>query len=226
MADALHEAAVAGDHIGVVIDQLGSEARGQHALGQRHANRIAEPLAQGASRGLDTWRMAVFRVARGAAAELAEVAQLLERHLGIAGQIEQRIKQHRAVAGREHEPVAVRPGGVGGVVFQEPREQDGGHIRHAHRHPGMAGIGLLDRIHGQRPDGVGEVRMAGSGGGSGAGQRRGAGHRASEKRAVRVWRGVRPTGFAWRSRDRGRQAFRGRAEDAPRRPGASTLRRG
>ena len=53
--------------------------------------------------------MAVFRVAGGLGAELTELLQLLDRHVRVAGQIEQRVEQHRAVAGREHEAVAVGP---------------------------------------------------------------------------------------------------------------------
>ena len=79
------------------------------------------------------------------------------RHAGIAGQVQQRVEQHRAVPGRQHEAVAVRPVGRGGIELQELREQHGRHVGHAHRHAGMAGLGLLDRVHGQRPDGVGHV---------------------------------------------------------------------
>jgi hypothetical protein len=43
--------------------------------------------------------------------QLAEMLDLVERHVDIAGQIEQRIQQHRAVPGRQHEAVAVRPFG-------------------------------------------------------------------------------------------------------------------
>ena len=79
------------------------------------------------------------------------------RHLGVAGEIKQRVEQHRAVPGGEHEAVAVGPVGVGGIELQEAGEQHGGHVGHAHGHAGMAGIGLLHRVHGQRADGVGHV---------------------------------------------------------------------
>ena len=71
--------------------------------------------------------------------------------------MEQRVEQHRAVAGRQHEAVAVRPIGSGGVELQEAGEQHGGDVGHAHRHAGMAGFGLLHRVHGERPDGIGHV---------------------------------------------------------------------
>ena len=104
--------------------------------------------------------MAIFGVARRARAELAEALELLDRHLRVAGEVEQRVEQHRAMAGGQHEAVAVGPFGVRGVELQEAREQHGGDVGHAHGHAGMAGIGLLHRVHGQRPDGIGHVLVS------------------------------------------------------------------
>ena len=160
VADALHQAAVAGDDVGVVVDQLVAEAGGQVALGQRHADRVGEALAQRPGRGLDAERVAVLGVAGGAGAQLAEALQLVQRHVRIAGEVEQRVEQHRAVAGRQHEAVAVGPVGMLRVELQEPRPQHGGDVGHAHGHAGMAGLGLLDGVHGERPDGVGEGGVA------------------------------------------------------------------
>ena len=83
----------------------------------------------------------------------------LDRHVRIAGQIEQRIEQHRAVAGRQHEAVAVGPARVGGIEFEELREQHRRDVGHAHRHARMAGLGFLDRVHRQEADGVGHRRV-------------------------------------------------------------------
>ena len=66
------------------------------------------------------------------------------------------------MAGGEHEAVAVGPGRIGRVEFEEAREQHGGDIGRAHRQAGMAGIGLLDRVHGQRADGVGHAVVIGA----------------------------------------------------------------
>ena len=77
----------------------------------------------------------------------------------IAGEIEQRIEQHRAVAGRQDETVAVGPVRVGGIVLQELREQHRGDIRHAHRQAGVAGFGLLDGVHGEEANGIGHPVM-------------------------------------------------------------------
>ena len=138
VADALHQAAVADDHIGAVRDQRIAEARRQHALGERHADAVGEPLGEGPGGGLDAAGKAVFGMPGGAAAELAEGAQLVDGHVRMAGEMEHRIKQHRAVAGGQHQPVAVGPVGGGGIEAEESMDQHGGDIGHAHGHAGMA----------------------------------------------------------------------------------------
>ena len=107
--DAFHQAAVAGQHIGVVVDEVVAEGGVHDALGDREADRIAEALAERAGRGLDAGGMAVFGMAGGLGAELAEVLDLVDGHVLVAEEIEQRIEQHRAVAGRQDEAVAVGP---------------------------------------------------------------------------------------------------------------------
>ena len=161
VADALHQVAVARDHVGAVVDQIRPEPGAQMALGERHADRVAEALAERPGGGLDAGRMAELGMARGARAELAEAPQLLEVHRGVAGQEEQRVQQHRAVPGRQHEAVAIGPLGRARVEAQELREQDRGDVGHAHGHAGMAGLGRLDRIHRERADGVGQIAVAG-----------------------------------------------------------------
>ena len=96
------------------------------------------------------------------------------RHALVAGQMQQRVEQHRAVAGRQHEAVAVRPGRVGGIEFEEAREQHGRDIGHAHRHAGMAGLRLLDGVDRQEADRVGHFRMRDIGCGWQCGTRAGA----------------------------------------------------
>ena len=63
LADAFHQAAVAADDVGVVIDDIAAEALGEQALGEREAHRVAEALAERPGRGLDAAGMAVFGVA-------------------------------------------------------------------------------------------------------------------------------------------------------------------
>ena len=138
LADALHEAAVTRDHISVVIDDLIAIALVEQPLGERHADGVAEPLPKRPGGRLDAGGMTIFGMARRLGVELAEPLQLLDVHPRHAGEVEQRIEQHRSVAGREHEAVAVGPIRMGGVEFQEAGEQHRCHVGHAHRHAGMA----------------------------------------------------------------------------------------
>ena len=69
VADAFHQVAVAGDDIGLVIDQLVAEAGIEDALGQRHADGIGDALAQRAGGGLDAGQVAIFGMAGAGAAD-------------------------------------------------------------------------------------------------------------------------------------------------------------
>src|SRR5579872_111848 len=154
VADALHQIAVAGDDIYLVLDKLVAEARVEMPLCQRHADGIADALAERSGGGLDSRQIAMLGMAGARAADLAEIFDLIQRRSGIAGEIEQRIQQHRAMPGRQHETVAVGPLGIGGIEFQELRKKNGGSVRHSHRQPGMAGFRLFDGIHRESADGV------------------------------------------------------------------------
>ena len=99
--NALHEAAVAGKHVRVVINDLvprAVELRGEHFLRERHADTVGKALTQRPGRRLDTQRRLVLRVPGGAAAELPEALDLLETQR-VARKVEQRVQQHAAVAG-------------------------------------------------------------------------------------------------------------------------------
>ena len=159
LADAFHQAAVAADDIGVMVHQVRAEAGSHAALRQGHADRIGEALAERAGRGLDPGGEAVLRVARGAAAELAEVADLVDVDVRIPGEIKQRIEQHRAVTVRQHEAVPVGPIGTRGIELEEAAEEHGRDVGKAQRHAGMTGAGLLHRIHRKGADGIGHVRV-------------------------------------------------------------------
>ena len=159
LGDAFHQVAVGDEHIGRMVDDFGPEQRGEMALGDRHADGVGNALAERTRRGLDPGGVAVFGMAGRERTELTEALDLVDRHLLVAGEMKQRVEQHRAVAGREHEAVAVGPGRIGRVEFQEARKQDGGDIGRAHRQAGVARLRLLDRIHRQRADGVGHTIM-------------------------------------------------------------------
>ena len=159
VGDALHEAAVPQKHPGVVIDHLVAlavVAGGERLLGNRHAHRVAQALAQRAGGGLDPRRVAVLRVAGGLAVQLAKVLELLHRQR-VARQVQQRVDQHGPVAVGQHEAVPAGPLGVGGVVAEIVVPQHLGDVRHAHGSAGVAAVGPLHRVHAEGADGVGEV---------------------------------------------------------------------
>ena len=155
LADTFHQAAVPGDDIGEMINHPGPPAGAQRFLGNGKADGIGQPLAQRAGGGLNALGMAELRVACRDRPPLAEIADLPDGHVGRTGQVQQCIKQHRAMPGGQDETVAVRPIGGRGVKAQVPLEQHGRHIGHAHRHAGMARVGSGHTIQGQRTDRAG-----------------------------------------------------------------------
>ena len=146
IADTLHHVAVRGEDPGPVIDQVAAELPRQEALGDGHADGVAEPLAQRAGGGLDADGVAVFGVPRGLRTPLAEVADVVEREV-VARQVEQGVQQQRRVAAGEHEPVAIRPVGVSRRVFQVASPEHVPRRGKRHRGAGMPRIGRLDGIH-------------------------------------------------------------------------------
>ena len=166
MGDALHQAAVAADRVDVEVEELGAVARRQPLRGDRHADRGRDALAERAGRRLDARGPAVLGVARRLRVELAEALDVVEADGGVAddlvvgvdrphpGEVQQRVEQHRGVAGGEHEAVAAGPDRVGRVEAQEALPERVGDRRERHRRPGMAGVRLLDRVDRERADRV------------------------------------------------------------------------
>ena len=148
MAEALHEIAVRGQHVGVVVEQLGPEAGAQEPLGDGHADRVAEALAQRAGGDLDAGGVAGLGMAGGGGTPLAEVLQIVELE-PVPGQVQVRVEQHRGVPAGEDQTIAVGPFGIGGVVAHHPREQHVG--RRGQRHGGalVPGPRLVGHVHGQ-----------------------------------------------------------------------------
>ncbi len=154
VADAFHQVAVAGDDIGAVVHQRVAEARVQVAFRNRHADSIGDALAERAGGRLNPAGVAVLRMSCARRANFAEGLDVLDRHVRIAGEIEERIKKHRTVTGRQDEPVAVGPMRVGRIEFQEFGEQNSRRIGHAHRQSRMAGFRVLDGVHRKRANRV------------------------------------------------------------------------
>ena len=159
MRNAFHHAAVAEERVGVVRYELDAgpvELPRQQLLRDRHADGVGDALPERSGRGLHAGRDAILRVPGGCRMQLAEAPELRQRQV-IAAQVQQCVQQHRAVAVRDHEAVPVRPLRIRRVVPQVTPPQHLRDFGHAHRHAGMAGIRLLDRIHrqsAQRIDGI------------------------------------------------------------------------
>jgi hypothetical protein len=144
------------------------EAVRQEAFRDRHADRIRRPLAQRPGRGLHAGSQAVLGVAGSAASPLAEGLDVVERQV-VTREMKEAVEQHRAVAGRENEAVAIGPMRIVRIVLQESLPQDVCHRGGAERQPGMARVSFLHRVDRQRADGVDAERVEGvSAGGQGA----------------------------------------------------------
>ena len=76
LADAFLQAAVADEGVGVVVDQAGAEAGIEVCLGDRHAERVGDALAERAGRDLDAAGRIELRMAFAVRAELAEALDL------------------------------------------------------------------------------------------------------------------------------------------------------
>jgi hypothetical protein len=156
--NAFHQATVAGESVGVMVDDgmsVAVELRSEAAFRDRHAHRVCQTLTQRAGRGFHARCVAVFRVAGRLRMQLPECLEVVDRQV-VAGQVQQRIQQHRTVSVRQHEAVAVGPVGIGRIVAQVTPPQHFRNLRHAHRCTGVTGIGFLHGIHRQCPDGTGD----------------------------------------------------------------------
>ncbi|MGZ2441959.1 hypothetical protein ACVI55_004395 [Sinorhizobium medicae] len=80
--------------------------------------------------------------------QLSMIFQILNRH-PVAGEMQQRIGQHRTMPVRLNETVTVDPSRIDRIVPEKIVPKHLGNIRHAHCGPGMAGIGLLHDVDSQ-----------------------------------------------------------------------------
>jgi hypothetical protein len=165
----LHHVAVAAEHVDVIVEQLEPGpvvCRRKPAPGDGHPDAHGDALAERAGGGLDPGRPAVFRVPGTATPRLAEALDVVQRHRGPvgrligrvrradAGQVDQAVEQHGGMARGEHEPVAVGPVRVLGVVAQHPLPEGVRRRRHPHGRAGVPGLRLLHGIDRERPDRV------------------------------------------------------------------------
>ena len=153
--DALHQAAIARDHPGAVIDQIVAEHRVQMPFRHRHADRHCDTLPQRPGGAFHPVEQEILRVTRAGAGKLTEALDVVHRRRSIAGEVQQAVDQHRTVARAQHETIAIRPVRRGWIKLQMAGEQYRRRIGHAHRHPRMARIGGLNRVHRQGADRIG-----------------------------------------------------------------------
>jgi hypothetical protein len=131
----------------------------RHLRGKSVANRIADALAEGTGRCLDSDGLGELGVTGSLAVELAEVLYLLHRQV-IARKMEPTVEEHAAVTRREDKTVAVEPFGLGGIIAEIAAEEHRADLRGAEGQAEVAGIALVDGIDGE---------AAGFGGGLGKG---------------------------------------------------------
>src|SRR5690606_29924593 len=105
MTDTFHQIAVTGDDVGPVVDDFGPVLGREMTFGEGHADGSRQSLAERAGRGLDPGGVPILRVTGRAAPELPEVFDVVQGYRSVAGQMQQRIQQHRAVSRGEHEAV-------------------------------------------------------------------------------------------------------------------------
>ena len=159
VGDTFHEAAVAEERIGVVINNLVArtvELRCQGLLGNGETNGVGNALAEGAGGRFNARGVAIFGMARGLGVQLTEILDVVDGNV-VTAQVQQGVLQHGAVTVGQHEAVPVGPLRVGRVVAQVIVPQYLGDIRHTHGRTRVAGLGFLNRIHAQRANGVGEI---------------------------------------------------------------------
>ena len=165
MADPLHQAAVADQRVGVVVDDVVAELGVEHRLGDRHPGGVGDPLSERAGGHLDAVRRFELGVPRSVRAQLAEGADLLDRERPVAGEVQQRVDQRRAVPVGLDEAVAVRPLRERRVELQVAVEQRRADVGGPQRRPGVAVAGARDGVHGEEADRVGHLlRSDGHGG--------------------------------------------------------------
>ena len=158
-ADALLEVAVGGQDVDLVVEEAlaGRGVGVEHAVDascrQRHADGVADALAQRAGRDLDAGGVAELGVAGGLGAPGAQRLEVVELEAE-AAEVELGVEGDASVAARQHEAVAGDPLGVGRVVAHDLLEEQVRHRREAHGGAGVAVADLLDRVHRQDPGGV------------------------------------------------------------------------
>ena len=153
---AFHQVAVGDKAVGVVVDHR--EVRlvvpgCQHAFRQGKAYAHGKAVAQGAGGYVHPGGDAVFRMARGLAAPLPEVFQVVKGQI-VACQVQHGVQQRRAVARGQDEAVPVEPFGVRRIIFHKFIPYGIHQGRCAQRESGVPGFCLLYFVCREEPQGL------------------------------------------------------------------------
>jgi hypothetical protein len=154
--DPFHQVAVACDEPGMMVDDrvsIAIERRGEMALGERHADRVGQSLAERARCGLHARGVSHFRMAGRLASPLTELLDVVERQI-VPAQEERRVEQHRRVAAGEYDPIAIGPMRIGGIVPNVAVVERVCERRERHRCARVPRFRLLHRVHREGANGV------------------------------------------------------------------------
>ena len=94
MAYTLLQTAITNERVGVVVHQIGTKARTLIGFGYRHTHRIGNTLPQWPRGNFDTCFRFILRMASTDRTEHTETLNLIQTHLLVTGQVEQRVDQH------------------------------------------------------------------------------------------------------------------------------------
>jgi hypothetical protein len=157
--DTLHEAAIAEEAVGVVVDEIETrlvEAGSGVSLGNGKTDSVGNTLAEGASGDLNARGVVSLGVAGGPAVHPSEGLKVIETQV-IAEEVKEGILEHAAMAVGQNEAVTVEPVGVLGVELHELVEENVGNGSHAHGSTGVSRVtveGSIGRQHTDAVDGL------------------------------------------------------------------------
>ena len=123
----------------------------QMGLGHGHAHSHAHACPQGARGGLHALRMSILRMPRRKGTILTELLHILHGQ-SITEEMQQGVKQCRAMPAGKDEAVTVLPLRIPAIVAHVIRPEFIGHRRSPQGQPRMAGFRLLYGIRRQNPD--------------------------------------------------------------------------
>src|SRR6516225_7238653 len=108
-----------------MVNDFRSEPRVEISFGERHSGGIGNALSKRSGRRLDAGTRIELGMALAVRAKFPEALDLVDRYLLVAGEVEKRIQQHRAMTVRHHDAIPVKPQRVLWVELQMSREERG-----------------------------------------------------------------------------------------------------